>query len=106
MAKWEEVPISEARASLGELATQVYYKGGGVYLTKNGKIVAALVTVAAAERIRREQEKAHEALDKIHELNLSGDMTQDEWEAFVQSEVDAVRAEQVGAQKRVQPETA
>lgn len=103
MAKWEEVSISDARARLGELASQVYYQGGGVYLTKNGKIVAAIVPEALAERERVRQERAVYALEKIHELNIGAEMTDEEWEEFVQSEVDAVRA---GRAKKEQPDNA
>lgn len=95
MAKWQEVPISEARASLGELVMQVYYKGGGITLTKNGKPVAAIIPQAAAERVQADQQRAINALEKIHELNIGAEMTDEEWEAFVQSEVDAVRNAQV-----------
>ncbi len=133
MPKFEEVSISEARASLGELAMQVYYKGGTVMLTKNGKAIAALiqpeVAVQLGEKAQRYREalasfrerlpgkgqpvnpvtdevgennegarlaarkKGLEALEAIWAIGIGMEMSDDDWEEFVQREVGAVRAE-------------
>jgi prevent-host-death family protein len=91
MAKWEEVSISEARASLGELVMRVYYTGGTVVLTRNGKAVAEISPLSEASKRRADAEGLKAAVQAIRDLNLSGDMTQEEWEEFVQNEIDDVR---------------
>ena len=59
----EEVPFTEARASLADLVGRVAYGGARVVLTRHGKPAAALVPVADLERL-----EAADAGEGAHEL--------------------------------------
>ncbi len=91
MANWEEISISDARARLGELAMRVYYTGGKVVLTRNGKAIAEISPLSDANTRRADAEGLRAAVQAIRDLNLSRDMTQEEWDEFVLSEIDEVR---------------
>jgi prevent-host-death family protein len=48
-----DVPVTQARAQLAELVNRVVYGGEQVVLTRHGKPLAALVSAADLERLRR-----------------------------------------------------
>ena len=56
-----EMPITDARAHLTELANRAEYNGESTYLTRHGKRVAAVVPadwLAAMERVEDELDNA------------------------------------------------
>jgi prevent-host-death family protein len=53
-----DVPVTQARAQLAELVNRVVYGGEQVVLTRHGKPLAALVSAADLERLRRLDEQA------------------------------------------------
>lgn len=46
-----EIPVTQARAELAELVSQVAYAGERVTLTRHGKSLAALVPISDLERL-------------------------------------------------------
>ncbi|WP_106213478.1 type II toxin-antitoxin system Phd/YefM family antitoxin [Kineococcus rhizosphaerae] len=47
----EKVPVTEARAALSDLVSRVSYAGDRILLTRHGKPVAALISMAEYERV-------------------------------------------------------
>ena len=87
-----EATAMNVRQNLGELLNGVQYRHDNVVITKAGKPVAALVDMATYERMRRkddgEFQQVWAKLSKGFE-----DMSQDEVEELVNTEVKAVRSE-------------
>ncbi|MDQ3988786.1 MAG: type II toxin-antitoxin system Phd/YefM family antitoxin [Actinomycetota bacterium] len=48
-----DVPITDARSSLGDLAVRAEYGGETVYLTKHGRRAAAVVSARTAELLEQ-----------------------------------------------------
>ncbi len=48
-----EVPVTQARAELAELVSQVGYRGERIVLTRHGRALAALVPVEDLEALER-----------------------------------------------------
>jgi prevent-host-death family protein len=47
------IPVTQARAALADLVNRVVYGGERIALTRHGRTVAALVSAADLERLRR-----------------------------------------------------
>ena len=52
MSDTTEISVRELRKALAETLNNVAVRGGIVYITNNGRRIAALVPVPAAEKIR------------------------------------------------------
>lgn len=58
-----EVGIREIKARLSDLVNRVIYRGEVIWVTKNGKRVAALVPVEVAEKYFSERDAEHVAVE-------------------------------------------
>jgi prevent-host-death family protein len=84
----QEIPLTDARARLGELVDQVRFSGKPVFLTRSGKPAVALLPRYVYEQWQAQREKAFQVLDDIWTLNLGQPMTDEESMAWA---VEAVR---------------
>lgn len=62
--EFREVSLVYLRENLGEVVTGVSYKDHEVIITRNGKRVAALISMQAFEILQREVERREEEIDR------------------------------------------
>ena len=84
-----EATTMNVRQNLGELLSQVQYRGDSVVVTKDGKPVAALVDYALYERIRRLRESFVALTDKL--AHVYADIPAETAEAEIDAAVRHVR---------------
>ncbi len=84
-----EVSAVKLRQNLGEMLNRVQYRDESVVVTKDGKVVAALVDAALFERIRRNRERFDELTDEIAEAYRG--VPEDEINAEIDAAVASVR---------------
>jgi prevent-host-death family protein len=84
-----EATTMNVRQNLGELLSQVKYRGDSVVVTKDGKPVAALVDYALYERIRRLRESFVALTDKL--AHVYADVPAETAEAEIDAAVRHVR---------------
>jgi prevent-host-death family protein len=84
-----EATTLNVRQNLGELLSQVQYRGDSVVVTKDGKPVAALVDYALYERIRRLRESFVALTDKL--AHVYADVPAETAEAEIDAAVRHVR---------------
>jgi len=65
----KEVNAYEARKNLGELLSEVYYRGDQVIINRSGKPVAALVPVDWLEQWRERREAFFGKVEAIQQRN-------------------------------------
>jgi prevent-host-death family protein len=53
MSSAEEIPVTQARAAFADLVNRVGYGGERIVVTRHGRPLAALVSAADLERLRR-----------------------------------------------------
>lgn len=87
-----EATAMNVRQNLGELLNSVQYRHDNIVITKAGKPVAALVDIATFERMRRKNDGEFERLWAEFSKGF-GDLSEEEVNELVDSEVKAVRAE-------------
>jgi prevent-host-death family protein len=89
-----EATTMNVRQNLGELLSQVQYRGDSVVVTKDGKPVAALVDYALYERIRRLRESFVALTDKL--AHVYADIPAETAEAEIDAAVRHVRRRRHG----------
>lgn len=87
-----EATAMNVRQNLGELLNSVQYRHDNIVITKAGKPVAALVDIATFERMRRKNDGEFERLWAEFSKGFD-DLSEEEVNELVDSEVKAVRAE-------------
>lgn len=87
------VPLTEARARLGELVDQVRYGGEAIGITKGGKAGVVLVPAYIFEEWKAHKDQAFRVLDDIWALNLGQPLTEEESMAWAVEAVDLARRE-------------
>lgn len=87
----ESISLTEARAKLGEIASQVRFGGESIVLTKNGESIAAIVPIQIYEKIQAEGRKGDTTLLALREVLSPAyrDMSDEE----VSELIDQVRQE-------------
>lgn len=61
--EFREVTLVELRENLADVVTEVAYRDHEVLITRNGKRVAALISMKAWEILQREVERREDELD-------------------------------------------
>lgn len=87
-----EATAMNVRQNLGELLNSVQYRHDNIVITKAGKPVAALVDIATFERMRRKNDGEFERLWAEFSKGFD-DLSEEEVNELVDSELKAVRAE-------------
>lgn len=87
----QNIPLTEARARLGELVDQVRYGGEVVGITKGGKPVAAVVPYSYAARIQRRRARILELVDRIQAGVAEAGLTEEAIAALVSEAIEEVR---------------
>jgi len=65
----KEVNAYDARKKLGELLSEVYYRGDQYIIERSGKPMAAVVPVEQYEQWRKEREVFFALVDEVRERN-------------------------------------
>ena len=86
----KEVNAYDARKNLGELLSEVYYRGDQVIINRSGKPVAALVPVDWLEQWRERREAFFNKIEAIRERNKG--VRSEVIEREVQEALTSVRA--------------
>ena len=86
-----EATAMNVRQNLGDLLNGVQYRHDNVVITKAGKPVAALVDMATYERMRRKDDGEFQQVWAKFSKGFE-DMSLDEVEELVNTEVQAVRS--------------
>ena len=63
------ISAMRARASLGRMLEEVYYRGDQFIIERAGKAMAALVPIEQFEKLRKAREEFFALVDEIHEAN-------------------------------------
>lgn len=86
----QNIPLTEARARLGELVDRVRYGGEAIGITKGGKPVAAVVPYSYAVRIWHQKDELMTIVREIREQNRGLGLTEDELTALINEAIREV----------------